>query len=195
MFDISKEMKEIIETIKVGGIGVIPTDTMYGIVGSALNKKTVERIYTVRERNKTKPLIILISSIKDLKNFGVKGVPEKFLKTLWPNKITVILPSPTKKFEYLHRGQGKLGFRIPDDKNLILLLKKTGPLVAPSANLEGEKPSKSIKEAQKYFGANVDFYVDKGNLPIKPSTIIEVVGNEDVFDVKLVRKGAVNIKI
>lgn len=189
------KLKDIVTTINAGGIAVIPTDTMYGIVGSALNKKTVQRIYEVRKRNTTKPLIILISSINDLKKFGVKNAPEKFLKTLWPNMVTVILDAPLSKFEYLHRGHKKLGFRIPDDKDLISIIKKTGPLVAPSANIEGEKPSKNIKEAQAYFGPDVDLYLDKGNLPIKPSTIIEIVGNEDMFDVKFVRKGVVRVEL
>jgi L-threonylcarbamoyladenylate synthase len=187
------KLKDIVTTINAGGIAVIPTDTMYGIVGSALNKKTVERIYEVRKRNTTKPLIILISTISDLKKFGVKNAPEKFLKTLWPDKVTVILDAPQKKFEYLHRGSNKLAFRMPADKDLISIIKKTGPLVAPSANIEGEKPSRNIKEAQAYFGPDVDLYLDKGNLPIKPSTIVEIVGNEDMFDVKLIRKGAVKI--
>jgi L-threonylcarbamoyladenylate synthase len=187
--------KDIIETIKGGGIGVMPTDTMYGIVGSAFNKKTVERVYEVRRRNRTKPLIILISSIKDLEKFGIKNIPVKFLNSLWPDKITVILTCAQKKFEYLHRGTKKLGFRLPKDKWLQEFIKKTGPIVAPSANIEGEKPSKNIKQAEEYFGASVDFYLDKGVMPINPSTIVELVGDKDVFELNLIRKGAVNLNI
>lgn len=187
--------KDIVETIKGGGIGVIPTDTMYGIVGSAFNKKTVEKIYDARKRNKTKPLIILISSIKDLEKFGIKNIPHEILNKFWPDKVTIILPCAQKKFEYLHRGTKKLGFRLPKDKWLQKFIKKTGPIVAPSANTEGDKPSKNIKEAQKYFGTNVDFYLDKGVMPIKPSTIVELVGDKDVFEMKLIRKGAAKLKI
>ncbi|MEK7522400.1 MAG: Sua5/YciO/YrdC/YwlC family protein [Patescibacteria group bacterium] len=56
---------KLAEILKNGGIGVIPTDTIYGIVGSALNKKTVERIYKLRRRNLKKPMIVLIGSIND----------------------------------------------------------------------------------------------------------------------------------
>jgi L-threonylcarbamoyladenylate synthase len=187
--------KDIIKTIKGGGIGVMPTDTMYGVVGSAFNKKTVERIYEVRRRNKKKPLIILISSIKDLEKFGIKNIPVKYLNSLWPDKITIIFDCVQKRFEYLHRGSKKLGFRLPKDKWLKEFISKTGPIVAPSANTEGDKPSKNIKEAQKYFGADVDFYLDKGVMPIKPSTIVELVGDKDIFEMKLIRKGAVRLKI
>lgn len=184
-------MKEIIKTIKAGGIGVIPTDTMYGIVGGAMNKKTVERIYVVRKRTPTKPLIILISDIKNLNTFKIKidaGIDKK-LKKLWPNKVSVILPCKQKKFEYLHRGTNKLAFRLPKDKKLREFIAATGPIVAPSANTEGDKPSKNIKQAQKYFGADVDFYLDKGDLSIVPSTIVEIENGE----MKIIREGAVKI--
>ncbi|MES2224079.1 MAG: L-threonylcarbamoyladenylate synthase [Patescibacteria group bacterium] len=184
-------MKEIIETIKARGIGVMPTDTMYGIVGSALNKKAVERIYVVRKRTPSKPLIILISKISDLNIFNIKidTELEKKLKKLWPNKVSVILPCKQKKFEYLHRGTNKLAFRLPKDKKLREFISATGPIVAPSANTEGDRPSKNINQAQKYFGASVDFYMDKGDLPIVPSTIVEIENGET----KIIRMGAIKI--
>lgn len=183
--------KDIIETIKAGGIGVIPTDTMYGIIGSAFNKKTVERIYVVRKRTPTKPLIILISDIKDLNTFKIKVDTEleKKLNKLWPNKVSVILPCKQKKFEYLHRGTNKLAFRLPKDKKLREFIAETGPIVAPSANTEGDRPSKNIKQAQKYFGVNADFYLDKGDMSIVPSTIVEIENRE----MKIIRKGAVKV--
>lgn len=187
------DIQDIIKTIKNGGVGVIPTDTMYGIVGDAFNKKVIERIYEIRKRNKLKPLIILISSIKDLEKFGIKNFPKKILDGLWPDKLTIILPCPYKRFQYLHRGSLKLAFRLPEDKWLREFVRKTGPLVAPSANTEGDKPSKSIKDAERYFGPDVDFYLDKGVMPVTPSTIIELVGDRDVLEIRLIRKGTVKI--
>lgn len=184
-------IKEIIEAIKAGGVGVIPTDTMYGVIGSALSKKTVERIYEVRKRTPSKPLIILISRIEDPKIFNIKInlATEKILKKLWPNKVSVILPCKQKRFEYLHRGTNRLAFRLPKDKKLREFISKTGPIVAPSANTEGDKPSKNIKQAEKYFGANVDFYLDKGDMSVVPSTIVEIENGE----IEVVRMGAVKI--
>lgn len=173
-------MIEIKKIIKKGGIGVMPTDTIYGLVGSALNKKTVERIYKVRKRNLKKPLIILISSLNDLKKFGVdltgKSYPQvDTLNLIWPGKITLILSLPRaslRSLEYLHRGTGKLAFRLPDDKKLINILKKTGPLVAPSANIEGEKIAVNIKEVREYFGNKIDFYLGGKKMSGKPSSIL-----------------------
>ena len=163
--------------LKGGAVGVIPTDTIYGICGSAFNRKTVEKIYKLRKRNPKKPVIVLIENIDDLKKFGVKisSSQKKFLAKVWPGKVSVILKCSLKKFVYLHRGIKTIAFRMPRNKELQSILKISGPLVAPSANLEGCKPAKNIKEAKKYFGDKV-FYLNKGNLVSKPSKLIDLTG-------------------
>lgn len=165
-----------VKILKSGGIGVIPTDTTYGIVGSALNKKTVERTYKLRHRQSKKPMIILIGSISDLKKFGISLYPKPYTLNprTWPQKTSIVFPALSVKFRYLHRGTKTLAFRFPKLKKLCEFLKKTGPLVAPSANLEGQPPAKTIKEAQKYFGDKVDFYIDAGKLNSKPSKLIKI---------------------
>jgi len=181
-----------LKILKSGGIGVMPTDTIYGLLGSALNKKTVERIYQVRKRKPNKPLIILIGAIKDLDLFRIKLNQEtsKILNTYWPGKISIILPCQLKKFEYLHRGTKTLAFRLPKNKWLQDLLKKAGPLVAPSANPEGLSPAKNITEAKKYFGNQVDFYrAGKIYSSSKPSTLIEIKKDK----INVIREGAVKI--
>jgi len=162
--------------IKNGNIGVIPTDTIYGIVGSALNKKAVEKIYKLRRRNPKKPMIILISQISDLKKFKIPSLSIFYFpfSKFWPGKVSIILPCPSSKFKYLHRGAKSLAFRLPKDKKLRTFLKKTGPLVAPSANIEGKSPAKTVKEAQKYFGAKVYFYINAGKLNSKPSKLLKL---------------------
>jgi L-threonylcarbamoyladenylate synthase len=168
--------QKIIKILKEGGIGVLPTDTIYGILGSALNKKTVERIYRVRKREKKKPFIILISKPNDLKIFGIKLKPfqKKFIKKFWPGPYSLIFESNSKKFRFLHRGKKSLAFRIPRPRWLRLLLEETGPLVAPSANLAGKPFSRTIEEAKKYFKEKVDFYFDGGKIERKPSTVVDI---------------------
>ena len=167
------------------------TDTIYGLVGSALKKKTVERIYNLRRRNRKKPLIILISSIKDLNLFDVKlnRFQERFLKKIWPGKVSVILPCPYKKFIYLHRGSEALAFRLPKKKSLVNLLKATGPLVIPSANPEGLPPAENISQAKKYFKNRPNFYLNSGSLKSLPSTVIKIGKSE----IEIVRQGAVKV--
>ena len=165
----------------------MPTDTIYGLVGLALSKKAVEKIYKVRKRNPKKPLIILISSLNNLKLFGVKldKKAKKLLRRLWPGKVSVILPAASKKFTYLHRGTKTLAFRLPKPQWLRRLLAKTGPLAAPSANPEGLPPAKTIGEAKNYFNGQVDFYVNAGKLETLPSAIISVKNDK----IKVIRKG------
>ncbi len=66
------------------------------------------------------------------------------------------------------------------NKKLFSLLQKTGPLVAPSANPQGLTPASNIKEAKKYFGDRVDFYIAGGTLISKPSTIIKINKNGEI---------------
>lgn len=171
-----KEIGQIIELLKQGKVGVMPTDTIYGIVGSAQNPQAVEEVYSLRKRDPSKPMVILISDLEDLKKFGITLTEQQegFLKNIWPNPVSVVLPCPDEKFTYLHRGKKSLAFRMPKDKTLLEILRKVGPLVAPSANLEKEKPAENIAEARKYFNEKVSFYVNGGQLKSKPSTMIQL---------------------
>jgi len=179
------------DLLRSGGVVVLGTDTIYGVVGTALNEDTVMRIYDIRKRDKDKPMVILISSADDLRVFGIKpnDVEKEILDEVWPGKVSVILPFINPKFEYLSRGIGSLAFRVPDNEPLRHMLNEIGPVVAPSANTEGKEPAKTISEAEAYFGADVDFYEDAGRLLSEPSTLIAIEGGKP----KVVREGAVKI--
>jgi|SRR3989344_3665657 len=181
-----------IKILKSGGVGVIPTDTLYGLVACAQNRKAVEKVYVLKKRDPKKPCIILINSIEDVGLFGVT-LTRELLKTLykfWPGKVSIELLCSDDRFEYLHRGKKSLAFRLPNKKDLLDMLAKTGPLVAPSANKEGEYPAQNIFQAKKYFGDNVDFYEDGGLLKSLPSTLIKIEKGK----VKILHKGVVKVK-
>ncbi len=169
--------KDLINILKTGGIAVIPTDTIYGIVGSALSVDTVEKIYTLRKRNNKKPVIILISDIADIRNFFGIHLSRKevgILKDIWPGKFSAIIDCPDDNFAYLHRGTKSLAFRVPGKVLLRRLIADTGPLIAPSANFEGEPPSGTAADARRYFGDAVDIYIDNGRLDGRYSTILKL---------------------
>ena len=180
----------LVTALNRGGLAVIPTDTLYGIVACARNKDAAERLYTLRHTSSRKPFIILIDRIETVTDFGVilTTTQKQFLKKVWPGKVSVILPCTLKRFSYLHRGTQSLAFRVPKPKNLRALLRKTGPLVAPSANSEGEKPAQTIREAKKYFGDAVALYVP-GLVRRAPSTLISMLGPTPV----VIRRGTVKI--
>jgi len=169
----------VTDTLKNGGVAVIATDTIYGVVGQALKPETVERIYTIKRRTPTKPFIILVDSADRLRDFGVEMTSQLTheLANVWPGPVSVIVPCDPK-FEYLHRGTGELAFRLPTKPELQARLTETGPLVAPSANPEGLEPAKNVDEATAYFGDEVDAY-ESGKTTGKPSRIIRIV-NDDI---------------
>ena len=190
----SNNWEKSIKILKQGGIIIAPTDTIYGVLGSALNKKTVERIYKVRARDKGKPCIVLISSLEQLKKLGVKVTNEekKLLETFWPGKVSVVLNCESKKLSYLHRGTKTLAIRMvgPKNRNIYNIVREVGPIVAPSANPQGLLPAQNIWQAKSYFKDKVDMYMCGGTRKSKPTTLIQFKNNK----VKILRQGSVEIK-
>ncbi len=184
-----------IDLLKQNKIIVYPTDTLYGILGRALSKRVVLRIYKVKGRDDDKPFIILISSLSDLKKFNISDrlirVNGGIVERVWPGPVSVILPCTSTKFSYLHRGTKSLAFRMPKDKELQKILNITGPLVAPSANPQGEVPARNIKQAKKYFGNKIDGYYGSNKKTGKPSTIISLAGRKP----KIIRQGAKKVSL
>ncbi len=154
------ESPKLIEMLQAGNIGVLRTDTLYGIVASASNREAVERVYAAKNRQADKPSIVLIADQSQMFDPAPDALKDA-LADLWPGPNSVIMPSPSAP-EWIRRGGATVSYRIPDDARLQRLLTQTGPLIVPSANLEGQPPAKSWAEAQGYFGENVDFYVDGG---------------------------------
>ena len=166
---------ELLTILQQGGIGVLPTDTIYGLVTSALNPEAVGRLYRLKARDTAKPSIILIGDIKQLDLFGISEADKRKAGRYWPGPISLVLACHDKAFSYLHHGTNSLAFRLPDNQQLWELLERSGPLVAPSANPQSKKPAQTIAEAQHYFGDKVDFYVDGGKLSGKPSKLISLL--------------------
>ena len=179
---------DIAALLAAGAVGVLPTDTIYGVVASVQIPEAVQRLYTVKHRH-SKPGTIVAASVDQLVEFGI---PRRYLKAVeqfWPNPISVVIPLGAQHYE-VHLGKQSLACRIPNHPELLKLLQKTGPLLTSSANHTGETPARNLEEARDYFGGEVDFYVDGGDLSgHKPSTIIRIVDDA----VEVLRQGAVII--
>jgi L-threonylcarbamoyladenylate synthase len=172
--------------LKPGSVGVIPTDTVYGLVARAEDRLGVDRLYKLKNRE-VKPAPVIASSVDQLVKLGIKARYLKPIEQYWPGPISVIVPH---HLDYLSQGLGAQPFRVPSSKELIELLNQTGPLVASSANQPGQPVANTLEEAKKYFGDTVDFYIDGGDLSEhKSSTIVRVVDDA----VEVVREGAVKI--
>lgn len=181
--------KKHVDILKNGGVGVIPTDTVYGIACNPFSKDALCKLYKLKGRDENKPPVIIISEISDLIKFRaiVSKQHFKFIGKYWPGKVTVIFEI-SKEFDYLDKGKG-LAVRFPGDKKVVEFLKQTGPLATSSANLQGTPLALNITEARKYFGDNVDFYEDWGDLDSTPSTLVDLRGGE----IKVLRQGGVEI--
>ncbi len=172
-------VEEVAEYLLGGGVAVLPTDTIYGLVAVAKDKSAMEKVYSLKSRNPEKKCILLIGDMEDLNLFDIELNPEQKenLEKYWPGKVSVELPCRTKKYDYLMRGTESLSFRFPDDELLCKLLKESGPLIAPSANPEGLEPARDIDMAIGYFGNDEVIYIDAGEKISSPSKLISLLGN------------------
>jgi len=174
--------------IREGAVGVLPSDTVYGVVCRAANRAAVTRLYAAKHRE-GKPGTIIAAKLQQLIDIGLRARYLKAVEHFWPNPLSVIIPCGPE-LAYLHEGQQSLAVRIPADDTVRALLATTGALLTSSANMPGEPPATTLAEAQAYFGETVDFYVDGGTITDRPpSTVIRVV--DDAIEV--LREGAVAI--
>jgi L-threonylcarbamoyladenylate synthase len=169
---------EAIRVIKEGGVAVLPTDTIYGLIADATNKKAVEKIYKIKKRDKRKPLPIFVKDIKEAKKYAkIDKEKEKFLKAVWPGKVTAILEK--KKKRVYGTLKNLIGLRIPKYRLINEILKETNlPLTGTSFNISGKEPKKEVKKLIKEFykmKPSPDLFIDGGNLKKnKPSIVIDL---------------------
>jgi L-threonylcarbamoyladenylate synthase len=180
---------KIAELLKNGRVGLIPTDTIYGLSAVALNKNAVEKIHKLKGRD-NRPMIVLVSDTQQLEDLGIKSQESKIVNKYWPGTLSVIFES-SQIPEWLQRGTNSLAVRLPDLKEVRDLIAKTGPLVSTSANLQGQEPSKNVEEAKKYFSDKLDFYVDSGALEGQSSTLVKIQSGKLI----VLRQGTYEIKL
>jgi L-threonylcarbamoyladenylate synthase len=183
-------IKKIITALKNGAVLVLPTDTVYGLICDAGNKKAVEKIYKIKKRPKNKPLPVFVKDLKMAKRYAdIPKDQEKRLEFSWPGPVTFILKS--KKIEarplsLLVYKNGTIGMRVPKHDLLRKILEEfNGPLAQTSANISGQLATIKIKDVFAHIGGKDIIIVDSGNLPKnKPSTIIDLTKDK----IKILRK-------
>lgn len=174
---------------KPAAIGIIPTDTLYGLAARAEDTAAVARLYGLKKREQ-KPGTLIAASLEQLEKLGLKHRYLKAVEEFWPGPVSVVIAAADPQLAYLHQGKMSLAVRIPDDTELRQLLDQTGPLLTSSANHPGESVAATIQQAKKYFGDEVDFYIDGGDLTGRqPSTVIRIVDDA----VEVLRAGAAKI--
>ena len=158
--------QKAVAAVKKGEVLVCPTDTVYGLLCDAANKKAVKKLFKIKKRSKNKPIPIFVRDIKMAKKLAkINSQQEKFLRKIWPGPVTVVLPIKGKK--------GTIGIRIPKHKWLLNLVKQLGcPLAESSANISGKPASTRIKEVLKQFTLRRGS--GQGNQKYQPDLVIDV---------------------
>lgn len=173
------DIKKMADFLRQGKIMVLPTDTVYGLIADAANKKAAAKIFKIKKRSEKKPLLVFAKNIKSTRKIAeLSREQERFLRKRWPGKTTAILNARGK-----HRTNGRtIGVRIPNYPLVVRVLKETGFLFQTSANISGEPANYKIKEIIKIFEKEKnqpDIIIDAGNLrKEKPSTVIDLTGKK-----------------
>lgn len=179
---------KLVSLLNGGAVGVLPTDTVYGLVCRADNEQAVERLYALKQRHQ-KPGTIVAAKLQQLIDLGIRGRYLKAVEQFWPNPLSVVIPCGLE-LQYIHMDKHSLAVRIPADSRVDGLLEQTGALLTSSANLPDQPTATNLAEAQAYFGDSVDFYVDGGTITDHvPSTVIRIVDDA----IEILREGAVKI--
>lgn len=184
----NKNYKRAWGVLSKGGVAVVPTDTVYGLVAKAHDEHAVGRVYELKKRAREKGLIVIIATLKDLDELALK-TGEKVKSLMfhdWSAPVSFILESTADTPTHLPQKNNTLAVRVVREKELANLLKKTGPLVAPSANISDEKTAQTTEEAKGIFGSSVDAYIDGGRLSGKPSTLVGFGANSEI---QILREG------
>jgi L-threonylcarbamoyladenylate synthase len=188
-------MEKAIEVFKKGGIVIFPTDTAIGIGCKIDDEKALKRLFEIRKRPESKPLLILVGSIEMAKKYLLsipQEVESKLISKYWPGKLTIILKCNIDKVPPIARGGGNtLGVRLPNKPELLALINAVGvPIVAPSANFSGELTPFKFEELNPDLAKLTDYVLyEKASSGRNVSTIIDC----SVMPWKIIRRGAVKI--
>ena len=182
----SRLIQIAVDILKKGGIVVYPTDTHYGIGCDILNKKAIERIYQLKQRDKSKPFSFICSGLKNISHYAkVSNYAYKTMKRLLPGPYTFILDG-TKLVPKIMLTKGKtVGIRVPANNICLAIVRTLGrPIISTSAKLDDPY---SIQEA---YSSYLDIVIDGGVLYPSPSSVISLIG--DIPEVVREGKGDVS---
>lgn len=157
----------------------MPTDTIYGVVATALQPQAVERIYSVKKRPRNKRLIFLVSDYDQLKILGinVNNKQQDALRSVWPGPVSVDLACDPE-LEYIHNGYGSIAVRMPQPSWLQDFVSRTGPLATSSANLSDQPYDGDLTVIRQSL-PDLDFYLE-GPTQGTPSRLAKLTVNGDI---------------
>jgi len=185
MAEVGKDIKKAQFLLAQGELVAIPTETVYGLAGNALDSQAAARIFETKERPQFDPLIV---HVPDLARAGayVEAIPEKaaaLAEAFWPGPLTLLLKKKSIVPDLVTSGLDTVGIRCPDhDLTRALLQELPFPLAAPSANPFGYVSPTTPAHVQDQLGSRIPYILDGGACRVGiESTIVGVEGNQVVI--------------
>ena len=190
-YGISQDVALAAEVLLDGGVIGMPTETVYGLAGLALNEDSVHRIFDTKGRPRNHPLIVHLGPTVDFRAWGdfndqALSLAEEF----WPGPLTLLVPRTQMVPDWVTGGRDTVAIRVPSHPMAQdLLARVKSGVVAPSANKFGKVSPTTAKHVQVDLGDEVDLILDGGVCAVGiESTIVECT---DVFQV--LRPGYITI--
>ena len=185
------KLEEIAGILQEDGVIVYPTETFYGLGTNGYSEKAVKKVYRLKKREPLKPLSVVISDLSMLRKItsGDLLAFQPLFAEFWPGPLTLILRASSAIPDVLLGENGTIGVRLTAHPWVRALVRYTRfPITATSANISGETPISSPKQAKELFEGSVDIIVDGGKTKgFLPSTVVDLSGKAP----RLVREGAV----
>ena len=187
-------VREIVRCLRAGGIIIYPTETFYGIGALFTIEKTLKRLFSIKQRDAGKPVLLLIPDVAFIKNISsaVPPVLEKLAGIFWPGPLTLLIEA-SPHLSLLVTGHNRtVGIRISSNPVVqhILALLQDG-ITSTSANISGDVSPSSIDEIPTALLNTVDIVIDGGKTPGgSPSTVFDIASTP----YKTVREGAISTR-
>jgi len=167
-----------------------PTETFYGLAAAALDPASVKRIFALKGRPDSKPLLVLVDSVAMAETVAHVSEPARALmKRYWPGALTLVLPARAIVPSDVTAGTGTLGVRVSSHPIAHGLVRTLGePLTAPSANPSGLEPPTTADAVVAYFDGSLELVLDGGpTAGGAPSTVLDMTAHPPT----IIRQGAV----
>ena len=181
-----------LEALRAGEVVVFPTETFYGLAADALNESAVQRVASLKGRDLTQPIALIVADGAMLKQV-VREVPpraERLIRRFWPGPLTLVLTANKGLTRLLCNPEGGVGVRVSSHPVAAALVQGLGsPITATSANPSGAEPAKTVAQARGYFSEEIKCFLDGGELKgQRGSTVLDM--QQDRF--KIIREGEIS---
>jgi len=172
------EIERAAQIVREGGLVVFPTETVYGLGANALDASAIRKIYALKGRPATSPLIVHVASIEQAKELAAEWLPEadRLARQYWPGPLTIVVPKKRTIPDEVTAGLPTVGLRMPRHPLALELLRLAGvPIAAPSANRFTQLSPTTAAHVRHAFGQETPFLLDGGPCEVGlESTVIAV---------------------